>query len=80
VRLLADLSFAQLRAGDAEAAVESARRAYILQPSSAITVQALGMALAEEGGDNAGARQLLLQAQHMTGGNPLIQASLAKLH
>jgi Flp pilus assembly protein TadD len=80
VRLLADLSFAQLRAGDVEAATQSARRAYTLQPSSAITAQALGMALAEQGSDKAIARQLLLQAQRMTGGNPLIQAALAKLH
>jgi Flp pilus assembly protein TadD len=80
VRLLADLSFAQLRAGDVEAATQSARRAYTLQPSSAITAQALGMALAEQGSDKAIARQLLLQAQRMTGGNPLIQAALTKLH
>ncbi|MFM5895732.1 MAG: tetratricopeptide repeat protein [Novosphingobium sp.] len=80
VRLLADLSFAQLKSGDAAAAVETAQRAYALQPSSAIAAQALGMALAEAGSDAPGVRQLLLQAQRMTGDNPLIQAALAKLH
>ena len=80
VRLLADLSFAQLRSGDATAAVESAARAYALQPSSAIAAQALGMALAEAGSDPVGARQLLLQARTSAGDNPLIQSVLAKLH
>jgi cellulose synthase operon protein C len=80
VRLLADLSFAQLKSGDASAAVETAQRAFALQPSSPIAAQALGMALAEAGSDAPGARQLLLQARLMVGDNPLIQAALAKLH
>ena len=80
VRLLADLSFAQLRGGDAAAAVSTAQRAYQLQPSSQIAAQALGMAMAEAGNDSAGARQLLLQARRSAGDNPLIQAALAKLH
>ena len=80
VRLLADLSFAQLRSGDAATAVTTAQRAYQLQPSSPVAAQALGMALAEAGNDAAGARQLLLQARRSAGDNPLIQAALAKLH
>ncbi|MFM5916690.1 MAG: tetratricopeptide repeat protein [Novosphingobium sp.] len=80
VRLLSDLSFAQLRAGDVDAALESARRAYALQPGSPIAAQVLGMVLADTGNDKAGARQLLLQARLIGGDNPLIRASLAKLH
>ena len=80
VRLLADLSFAQLRSGDASAALISGQRAWELQPNSPVAAQALGMAMAELGEDTAGARQLLLQARRMGGDNPLLQAALTKLH
>ena len=80
VRLLADLSFAQLRSGDKAAALASAQRAWELQPNSPVATQALGMAMAEVGEDTAGARQLLLQARRMGGDNPLLQAALTKLH
>ena len=80
VRLLADLSFAQLRSGDASAALISGQRAWELQPNSPVAAQALGMAMAEVGEDTAGARQLLLQARRMGGDNPLLQAALTKLH
>ena len=80
VRLLADLSFAQLRSGDASAALISGQRAWELQPNSPVAAQALGMAMAEVGEDTAGARQLLLQARRMGGDNPLLQAVLTKLH
>ena len=45
MRLLSDLSFAQLRLGDTKAAVQSARRALDLQPASPVAAQALAMAL-----------------------------------
>ena len=80
VRLLADLSLAQLRNGDTPAALASARRAWDLQPSSPVAAQALGMALAAAGTDSTGARQLLAQARRMGGDNPLLQETLAKLH
>ena len=80
VRLLADLSFAQLRSGDTAAALISATRAWQLQPISPIAAQALGMAMAAEGTDPAGARQLLLQTRRISGDNPLLQQALAKLH
>ncbi len=45
VRLLSDLSLAQLRAGDAAAAEASARAAYRLQPANGATARAWGMSL-----------------------------------
>jgi predicted Zn-dependent protease len=45
VRLLADLSQAQLRSGDAEAAEATAREAYRLQPSSPLAARAWGLCL-----------------------------------
>ena len=80
MRLLADLSFAQLRSGDAASALASAQRAWQLQPGSPLAAQTLGMAMAEAGTDNSGARQLLLQARRTGGDNPLLQQTLAKLH
>lgn len=79
VRLLADLSFAQLRSGNAQAALESATRAWQLQPASAAAAQARGMALAELGRDPALARQLLEQARRSGGDNALLKAARAKL-
>ena len=80
VRLLADLSLAQLRGGDPLAALASAQRAWQLQPSSPVAAQALGMALAAARKDAVGARQLLAQARRIGGDNPLLQETLAKLH
>ena len=80
VRLLADLSFAQLRSGDQDAALITAQRAWQLQPSSPVAAQALGMAMAAAGSDAPAARQLLLQARRIGGDNPLLQAALATLH
>lgn len=78
-RLLCDLSLAQLRGGDTEAAVATAEQAYRLQPASAITAQALGMALAEAGERPRAARSLLVKARKLGGGNPLLEEALAKL-
>lgn len=45
VRLLSDLSYAQLRLGDPQTATKTARRALDLQPASPVAAQALAMAL-----------------------------------
>jgi hypothetical protein len=45
VRLLCDLSFAELRAGDSAAAMDVASRALALQPASPVAAQAYTMAL-----------------------------------
>lgn len=45
VRLLCDLSFAEIRAGDSTAALETARQAQALQPASPVVAQAYAMAL-----------------------------------
>ncbi len=45
VRLLCDLSFAEIRAGDPAAALETAKRAQALQPASPVAAQAYAMAL-----------------------------------
>ena len=78
-RLLADLSYAQLRSGDAKAALDSATRAWTLQPASPAAAQARGMALVELGQDPALARQLLEQARRSGGDNALLKAARAKL-
>ena len=80
VRLLADLSLAQLRTGDTPTALATAQRAWQLQPSSPVAALALGMAMASAGKDLTGARQLLDQARRMGGDNRLLQESLARLH
>lgn len=78
-RLLCDLSFAQLRNGDAKAASDSARRAWQLQPAAALTNQAYGMALADAGSDPGQARLLLEAAQRIGGDNPLLAEARKKL-
>ena len=78
-RLLADLSLAQMRSGDARAAIRSARRAWELQPASALTAQAYGMALAEAGSEPERARQLLEAARRAGGDNPLLAEARKKL-
>ena len=79
-RLLADLSFARLKSGDRSGALEAAQRAWTLQPASAVTAQAYGMALAELGRDPLMARQLLELAKRSGGDNPLLAAARKKLH
>ena len=79
VRLLSDLSLAQLRSGDGAAASESAARAWALQPANPVAVQAYAMALAETGKDAVLARQLLDQARSSGAGNPLLDETAKKL-
>jgi Flp pilus assembly protein TadD len=79
VRLLCDLSFAQLRSGDTSAARTTAERAYRLQPASLLATQALGMALAAAGERPRAARSLLDKARKIGGDNPLLAEARAKL-
>lgn len=79
VRLLADLSLAELRSGDTTAALASARRAYRLQPRSGVAAQALGMALAARGSERKAALALLDKARAMGGPNPLLNEARQQL-
>ncbi len=71
-RLLAELSLAQLRTGDADAAERSSRRAYLLQRSSALSAEAWGMSLAALRHDRTAAAALLSKAKAIGGDNPLL--------
>ncbi len=77
--LLADLALAQLRGGDATAALVTARRAYGLAPASATVSQIYGMALAAGGKQPRAARSLLTKARAIGGDNPLLAEVLAGL-
>jgi len=63
VRLLSDLSQAQLRSGDAAAAEATAREAYRLQPSNPLAAKAWGLCLNALKQRPADARALLAKAQ-----------------
>lgn len=62
VHLLADLSLAQLRSGDAAGAEQTAREAYRLQPANPLAAQAWGNALVALRQRPADARALLAKA------------------
>lgn len=79
VRLLCDLSFAQLQAGDESAAAETAARAYRLQPSSLVATQAYAIALAASGEQPKAARSLLEKAKRIGGDNPLLAEARKRL-
>lgn len=70
--LLADLSQAQVRSGDTDAAFTTAQRAWRLQPGSPVTAQALGLALVAARRDPVQARALLDQSRLTGGDNPLL--------
>ncbi|GAA4767005.1 hypothetical protein GCM10023306_11220 [Novosphingobium ginsenosidimutans] len=78
-RLLAELSLAQLRSGDAEAALLSADKAYALQRASPVAALAKGMALAKLRRNQDLAATLLDKAERMGGSNPLLQEARAQL-
>lgn len=78
-RLLADLSLAQLRSGDTDAALASAEQAWRLAPASPFAVQVRGLALAHAGRDPDLARQLIEQARKTGGDNPLLAEARKKL-
>ncbi len=79
VRLLADLSLAQLRTGDAAAALATAEAARRLQRSSPVAAQAKGMALAALKREPKAAFALLAKAQRIGGDNPLLQEARGQL-
>lgn len=79
VRLLADLSLAQLRSDQADAALRSAEAAHKLQRASGITAQARGMALARLKHDSDMTKQLLAKARKTLGDNPLLKQAQADL-
>jgi cellulose synthase operon protein C len=79
VRLLADLSLAQLRSDDAETALVSAQSAYSLQRASGLAALARGMALARLGRDADLAGQLLEKAEKIGGENRLLQEARGQL-
>ena len=79
VRLLVDLSLAQLRSGDAEEAERTAAEAYRLQPASAATAEVWGMALAALGERKQDARALLDKARSIGGDNPLLAQARRQL-
>ncbi|HCF25384.1 MULTISPECIES: tetratricopeptide repeat protein [unclassified Novosphingobium] len=70
-RLLASLSLAQLRSGDAAAALATADRAWSLAPASGYVAAVRALTLAHVGSDPATARQLIAQAGR-TGGDPKV--------
>jgi cellulose synthase operon protein C len=72
VRLLSDLAIAQLRSGNRPAALETARDAYALQRGSALTTQALAMALIANRKELVFAGDLLDKARRIGGDNPLL--------
>lgn len=78
-RLLADLSFAKLRGGEAADALKYAELAYRLQPMSPVTTQAYGMALADDAKRAVLTRQLLDKAKRIGGDNPLLQETRTAL-
>lgn len=79
VRLLADLSLAQLRTGDPEAALATAEAAQRLNRASPVAAQARGMALAALGHDADLAAALLAKAQRISGDNPLLREARGQL-
>jgi hypothetical protein len=79
VRLIADLSLAQLRDGDARAALNSADAALRLQRASPVAAQARAMALAALGQDKRQAEALIAKTRRMAGDNPLLAEARKQL-
>jgi cellulose synthase operon protein C len=78
-RLLADLSLAQLRSEDAEAAEATAREAYRLQPANPAASAAWGIALATLNQQPELARGLLDKAKALMGDNPMLAEARKQL-
>ncbi|HKX79102.1 MAG TPA: tetratricopeptide repeat protein [Novosphingobium sp.] len=78
-RLLADLAYAQMGAGNAALAEGTAQRAYRLQRSSAVTTQAWGLALATLGKRREAASALLAKARAISGDNPSLARARLRL-
>ncbi|HEX4847822.1 MAG TPA: tetratricopeptide repeat protein [Novosphingobium sp.] len=78
-RLMADLGLAQLRTGDAEAALNSAARARAIAPASSFAVLVHALALAEREETRDQARQLVAQAAKIDPKHPLLAEARRKL-
>jgi cellulose synthase operon protein C len=78
-RLLASLSLALLRSGDAKAALATADRAWQIAPASSFVATLRALAMAHAGGDADAARQLIGQAKKSGGDPKLLQEAAAKL-
>lgn len=72
VRLLSDLSFAQLRDTDKGAALVTAQSAYRLQRASPVAAQAYAMTLIASGQRGVSVRRLLDKARSGAGDNPVL--------
>lgn len=77
--LLADLSLAQLRSGDAEAALQSAERAWQIAPASPFSALTRALALSALDRNRASARQLVEQVAKTAPRNPLLAEARRKL-
>lgn len=78
-RLLADLAFAQLRGGDAVAALASAERGEALARGDPQIATARALALIALGRDRAVARDLIAKARAIGGDNPLLAEARRQL-
>lgn len=79
VQLLADLSLARLRTGDAISAEEAAQQAYRLQPASPVAALAWSLCLAELGQRKPDALALLAKARPRMGEDPLFAQTRLRL-
>lgn len=77
--LLADLSLAQLRGGDGEAALKSAERAWQIAPASPFAALTRALALSGLNRDPDLARQLVDQVSKTASRNPLLAEARRKL-
>lgn len=77
--LLADLSLAQLRSGDVEAALQSAERAWQIAPASPFSALTRALALSALGHDPDLARQLVVQVSKTAPRSPLLAEARRKL-
>jgi predicted Zn-dependent protease len=72
IQLLSDLALVEIKAGDAAAGVETARRAEAVYRAYPASAQALGVALAADGSEPQTAAAALVKARALLGDNPLL--------
>lgn len=72
--LLAQIARSQLELGDAESAVDHARRAYRLLPGNATVSGLYGIALLRTGGNRTDAQDLMAKALRLAPDDPLLRA------
>lgn len=78
-RLLTSLALAQLRSGDAKAALATAERASQITPASSFAATVRALVLAHSGGDKDLAGQLIAQARKTGGDQALLTEAEAKM-